>query len=520
MAPDDDASPDKLPDAQAEMKLMPDEQPDDLPRPFGLSSGTDWSRIIATIVCGLLMAITALTPIIGMFLHVSRDYGEGWNAYWALAAVSGKALYSADHVFITNNYPPLSFYLNGYLGALIGDQIIAGRLVALSATIGVAILIGHIVRRCGSTASWAWLSALVFLVYDLFFFRLYVAVNNPQWLAQAVMLTSVLPLLRVEPAALGWRRLAASTALMVIAGLIKHNQFALPMAVMLWLLIFNRRALAIWIALGVALASFACLLLLACYGPVIFTEIIGFRRTISVSTFLLALKLAGSLIPLMIVGIVAAVWDRKHPATVLFGLFAGLGVVLGLGQRFGNGVNVNAQFDGLIGLMILCGMFLGRGAAGVLAKPFPQTVRPLMLLAILIPPLITTPKHIKHAIADMQALPGDVAAWARMISVVHNSPDPVLCEYLAVCYWAGKPEILDFFAYGERLRTGTDPKALKALIATRKFSMIVVERDKRSLEGGGRLPAPFPALIGANYELDRAGPDKMDVMIRRNAASK
>jgi len=46
------------------------------------------------------------------------DPNEGWNAYFADAAIHGGVLYPAADALITNNYPPLSFYLVGAAGLL------------------------------------------------------------------------------------------------------------------------------------------------------------------------------------------------------------------------------------------------------------------------------------------------------------------------------------------------------------------------------------------------------------------
>ena len=51
---------------------------------------------------------------IAIGLHVPLDPNEGWNAYHALAAMSGQALY--PHDLMVNNYPPLSFYVVGAAG--------------------------------------------------------------------------------------------------------------------------------------------------------------------------------------------------------------------------------------------------------------------------------------------------------------------------------------------------------------------------------------------------------------------
>jgi hypothetical protein len=57
---------------------------------------------------------------------------EAWNAYFQDAAAAGRTLYPAAEDLIGNNYPPLSFYAIGYLGALLGDNLFVGRAVSSS----------------------------------------------------------------------------------------------------------------------------------------------------------------------------------------------------------------------------------------------------------------------------------------------------------------------------------------------------------------------------------------------------
>src|ERR1700748_2343620 len=76
--------------------------------------------------------LSAATPLsYALFRWIPNGYNEGWNAYWAEVAWHGGPLYPAVDSPISNNYPPLSFYLVGALGRVVGDNIFAGRLLAL-----------------------------------------------------------------------------------------------------------------------------------------------------------------------------------------------------------------------------------------------------------------------------------------------------------------------------------------------------------------------------------------------------
>lgn len=52
------------------------------------------------------------------FSNVEIENNEGWNAYFADAAMGKMPLYPSASQLITNNYPPLSFYIVGSIGRL------------------------------------------------------------------------------------------------------------------------------------------------------------------------------------------------------------------------------------------------------------------------------------------------------------------------------------------------------------------------------------------------------------------
>lgn len=469
------------------------------------------------VLCVALIVLTSLAPLARLFSHVSIDYGEGWNAYWSAAAMERAPLYSTAHVFASDNYPPLSFYVNGLLGTVIGDYIIAGRIVALASMLAVAVLIGCIVRILGGPKRWAFASAIVFILYNFLYFGQFVAVNNPQWLGQAIALAGVLPLLREQGNALRWRTVFLAAGAMILGGLVKHNQFALPLAVSVWLVIRDRSAFAKWCFAGSALAALACAALYLIYGPAIYAELISFKRTVDIVNFRAGLSKIGCLVPLACVGAISLRWRRADDRWMLLALYAAFGLVLGALQRLGSGVYINAHYDALIGLVILSGAFLGSAASGRIGVLQDRWARMALLLAILFPLFLVAPRHVVRSISDARDVPAQEAIWSRMIADVARAPDPALCEVLAVCYWAGKPLELDFFAYGQKLRTGTRPAALEHIIATRSARILILDRGFRRQTGYARLPAPFPALFQAHYRVVRTAPGEIDELVPRGS---
>ena len=110
------------------------------------------------------IAIVSFTwPIYRAFLNIEIENNEGWNAYFADAAMGKMPLYPSPGELITNNYPPLSFYIVGIVGRLLGDPVLAGRLLSLIAALAVGTAIALSVRRLGGTKTAATVSAAFFL---------------------------------------------------------------------------------------------------------------------------------------------------------------------------------------------------------------------------------------------------------------------------------------------------------------------------------------------------------------------
>ncbi|MBM3857880.1 MAG: glycosyltransferase family 39 protein, partial [Verrucomicrobia bacterium] len=113
---------------------------------------------------------------------------EGWNAYFQEAAMKGKGLYPSPDQFITNNYPPLSFYAVGFVGNFLGDNILAGRWIAFFSLLTIAFFIFKIIRELGGEPLAGLLGASFFVATMGLFFERYVAMNDPQLLAQSIMI--------------------------------------------------------------------------------------------------------------------------------------------------------------------------------------------------------------------------------------------------------------------------------------------------------------------------------------------
>src|SRR5438045_2054112 len=183
---------------------------------------------LTTILLSPIAALAALFlvwPVWRAFLPMEIWGNEGWNAYHADEAMRGSGLYPPPDGLIANNYPPLSYYLLGWLGGLFGDPLYVGRALSLLATLGTGAAAAAVVRQFGGSRAAVLIAGFWFVATMARFFEFYVGMNEPQLLNLAVMAAGFAWFFKrhaegraVEPAIL----------VMVLAGFIKHNFVALP----------------------------------------------------------------------------------------------------------------------------------------------------------------------------------------------------------------------------------------------------------------------------------------------------
>src|SRR6516225_11835857 len=184
------------------------------------------------------IAILAFTwPVYRAFLNVEIENNEGWNAYFADAAMGRMPLYPSAAQLITNNYPPLSFYIVGLSGRVISDPVLAGRLLSLVATGAVAAAIALSVRRLGGTKVAAIISASFYVATMSRFFMSYVGMNEPQLMGEAIMAFGFLGFLVARSRDRGY---IGPVVVMALTGFVKQNVIAMPLTALTWLGL-NRR---------------------------------------------------------------------------------------------------------------------------------------------------------------------------------------------------------------------------------------------------------------------------------------
>lgn len=433
-----------------------------------------------------LVALGAAVPLWRLTSPVARDYSEGWLAVWsdrAAANLPGLYAWAQGNPLVANNYPPLFEWLCGALAPLTGDALVTGRILGLLGLGAATMLAGVLCRRLGANALAGVATALFVLLYAVWPFDQFLAANNPQWLAEALVLASLLALLpRHKARAPSPGMMALSLGAFALAMLVKHNVVAFVPATLVW---FARRypsRLLMWLAIGTGIAALVIGGLTAEFGIAIWQQVLGYPRVFSAANTADAALTLLRFTPLLLLALLVTWRRRREPAHGLVGAWFVCALVLGLVQRTADGVSQNAFFGATLAALILACSEASRRrgwlAWAAVAAP----------LALYIPDRAQMRWDEWHTAAALDR------EQAVLVGALARTRGPVLCEDLALCRRAGKPLLVDTFAYGQRLGAGRDDTRLSAMIADRTIAAVVLDLPRTT-----RLPAPIVAAIDAGY---------------------
>jgi hypothetical protein len=454
-------------------------------------------------VAGILIAVACLdlvSPLASLSFRIARNYNEGWNAYWASTAMSGGALYPSLDALISNNYPPLSFFIVGFLGRAIGDPLLAGRALALISLLLVTVNIVIWLRLNEVRRSVAALSGAAFVITIDALAPGYIAMNDPQWLAHALMTSAMVILWRTPRPT---RRIAYAAILLMLGGWVKHLLIPLPTALAAWLFRVDRRAfwraIAFAAALGVALFA----VVFARYGHGFLDDILHAPRRLTVKRpLLVGSVVVPPLLPFLFFALVLARKCWNAPAARFVLIYLGVAASVALLTSAGDGVWVNVVFDAAIAGGLATGLALEHTIVGT-------TVRRKHLLlnaTVLVPAIffiVWTPFALRLDVDRLRSLPQRIQETGADIDFIrqHGAHDAA-CEALALCFWAGAPFNLDFFNYGQKLKTArVQLDACSRLFDGARYT--IIQLDAAPTDPDTMLPPACSNEIANHYQIAR-----------------
>jgi hypothetical protein len=437
------------------------------------------SALTAAALAGLI------EPLAAMPYRVSTGYNEGWNALWSDVALRGGVLYPPPQAAIANNYPPGSFYVIGALGRVLGDNIIAGRIVAFASYLAIAWLIFAWLRLAGTARQPAAFGATAFLVALTGYAPGYIAFDDPQLLAHAVMLGGLVLLWRGR---FSERAVVLSAMMMVSGGFLKQLLLALPLATTVWIGIHRRERLGAWF-LGVAvMASVLFAASWTAFGADFLPDLFAGRNHDLTTALRETASACLHLVPILSLTAVASVAASRldnvagRDAARLVAWYAGLAAAVGISASTGVGVNVNAFFD----LLIACslGSAFGLGVLASLGDWWPRAAgwTTVAILATLV--ACSLPARFS-AIAQLPGRARETAEDVRILRDVGRGH--AACEEPALCYWARGRFEVDFFNFGQKLATRTVPSSACEKVFG-AHSIAILQLKTRAATGTPRLP--------------------------------
>lgn len=403
-----------------------------------------------------------------VFLRMPLSNNEGWNAYHAAAAFAG-GLYPNPPGMMYNNYPPLSFVVVGALGNLIGDNIFAGRIIALVSTAVAALSIAAAARamKCGKVE--AALCALLFLASPWLLAE-YAMYDDPQMLGQALGCAGFALVVRSTDRN-GTN--APGALLLTLAAFVKHIFVAQPIALFLWLGFCKPRAALSLALFGGAFAATG----LAISNLAFKTDLVGHIASARIFEFSRTMGHPGTWLITEFVPLLAALLNFRYPRdrhARLCAIYAVTAFALGVLFSGGDGVGGNAMFDASIAVALGTGVLVNRLRTGAAA---PAWIGRGAVAKIAFACAVPMTAALAANMATARPSAADRAIARADIDFVANRPGPALCEALSLCYWARKTPQVDPFnltqAFKRRARSEAD---LLRLLDARYFSTVQLSR--------------------------------------------
>jgi hypothetical protein len=391
------------------------------------------------------MAAAVLVAIVcRIAVKYSFNVQEGWNAYWAAAAWSGGDLYPPPSTLRLNNYLPLWFYVTAALGSLLGDNIIAGRILSGAAMVGIATAVFLIVRAMTGLRRDGVTAGAAFLAMCGLFYGQYVAADDPQWAGN--LLTTFAMLAVARSAA---DRVAIPIHLVVplllIASLFKQSVFAAPASVAIYLLTFRTAELPRFVLWSIAGLAVVCAGLFLIFGSGIFASILYPRRydvDVAWDQAIDHLKLYGPL--LAVTGFLGFLATQRNSAPALIFIYSILALIQGFVLSGGFDVDVNVFFDFAIACSIGLGLLQNAVARFIGKEPrlLPAAIALLVWLGITLTPAVSSSEQ---PLTDAREILGNLAGSPQQpdVDYIKSTPGVAVCENLALCYWAGKDFSVD-----------------------------------------------------------------------------
>jgi hypothetical protein len=428
------------------------------------------------IVLAILGAVYLAWPVWRAFFPLEIDVNEPWNAFHADQLAAGRALYPAPDSLVTNNYPPLSFYLVAAVAALGFDALYVGRMLSILAILAIALAVMALVRQLAASRSAAALAGLWFLATMARFFASYVGMDDPDLPALAIMAWALVWLLR---RLLAGRAVAPAVLLMAVAGFYKHNMVAIPVTAFVWLGLVDRRQAGRAVVVGVGAVLLGLAVCGLIWGGDFFAQLLT-PRAYRLEHVWGGLGRLQWIAPALAIFAIWVPRDWRNPASRFAALFVTVGFALQCVEKLGDGVADNAQFELVVATAVGLGLAFDRIGAWPAAPRFGIDRSRLAIVVILIVRLLASTNTLSYRVLASPAFRALVAEHAAVAQAeaarIRPMPGEIACSIATVCRMAGKSYRFDAHNIDQKLRAGKLTRAeLDDAIAARHLRFEIVD---------------------------------------------
>jgi hypothetical protein len=430
--------------------------------------------LAAMLALGGLAAVYFAWPVYRALLPLQIEGGGVWQAYHADALRAGLPLYSFDD-FITNNYPPLSFYLLNALSTVTGvDVLYVGRVLCLAATLATGFGVWACIRSLGGSRLGATLAAVWWGATAAKWYSVWVGRDDPHLVALAIMTACLAYILRHPKS----DRALIAIVLMAIAGFYKHSLVAIPLVSLLWLMVHDRRRGMLAIMLGLCTVAIGLAVCGALYGTTFFHCML-MPRVYRLGRGLGHIGLVQFIAPALIIAVIWALYRWRTMAGRFVVFFTAIALVTYLVQSAGEGLADNAIFELTIAAAL--GIGLGDLAAIPAVRSLGLERSRVIVVYILIGRFLLSPYFTPYLFVFSPAfhagLTERIAIMKAETARIAAIPGLVVCDYQMPCRSAGKPMVFDQFAVTERVATGQmSAHEVGEIAAARKIRFEHVDR--------------------------------------------
>jgi NAD(P)-dependent dehydrogenase (short-subunit alcohol dehydrogenase family) len=184
-------------------------------------------------------------------------------------------------------------------------------------------------------------------------------------------------------------------------------------------------------------------------------------------------SLGRPLVVLIVGAVLFAMLEPRGRAKWLLLAYAGFAALVGFLLTGGAGVDWNHLYDPVIALAIATGLAVHRLGQRLHGRLPARAISALVALAVALSLSAAVPGKLAEAAAASADLAAREERVSKVVAELAAQRGPVLCETMALCYWAGKPHQADILLLRRRLLSGEISESeFRRMIDAGHFSMM------------------------------------------------